>query len=312
MKFVFIINPVAGTGDKQKLLKNALEKLDGIYDFDVLFTKAKDDATKLVLDYKNNEPVCFVACGGDGTLNEVARGVFSTKHKMACIPCGSGNDFIKNFTTYDYFDLDALFSGKEEQIDVLLCNERVCMNTCCLGFDAVVASKKDKFKLFGWVSGKTRYILSLIVCFAKAVTQNVKIIDDNGNYIFNGNVLLCLLANGQVYGGGFRGAPLARMDDGLIDLCLCRAISRRKMMALIPKYKSGKHLGNPDNMRYITYVKSKSFTVSAEQNFVYCIDGECFEGKELTVSVIPKSLGFWAPTYATQKIEEIEKETAFV
>ena len=313
MKFVFVINPVAGTGEKQRLLAKKLEQLSDHYDIEVYFTQYVGDAKRFINTYCEDNPVCFVACGGDGTLHEVAGGVYQTKHKVACIPCGSGNDFIKNVSIYDYFDLLPLFQGREERIDVLLCNNRVCINNCCIGFDSKIASNKDKFKLLPGVSGKMAYILSLLYCFSGSLEYELTISDCNGNMLQDGSTLLCLLANGRVYGGGFEGAPLAFVDDGLIDLCFSRSVSKWKILSLILDYKKGRHPNSPKYQGIITYQKGVRFTIASKQNFIVCLDGECFEENVVDVRMEACALGLWLPQNATLlKSHNKNEEEAFV
>lgn len=299
MKFVFIINPVAGTGEKQGMLAKQIKAYSGRHETEVYLTRYAGDAKRFVSQYGQDRQVCFVACGGDGTLNEVVSGAYRTANKIACIPCGSGNDFIKNISPYDYFDLPSLFDGKEERIDALLCNERVCINTCCIGFDSKIAMNKDKFKRLPFVSGKMAYILSLIYCFAGSLEYDLTITNRNGSIMQEGGALLCLFANGRIYGGGFAGAPLAMPNDGLIDLCFCRSVPKWKIISLIADYKRGNHPGNPKYEGILTYCKGEGFTVSSAQPFVVCLDGECAEYSTVDVRIEAGALGLWLPTQAT-------------
>ena len=123
MKYVFILNNYAGKGDAETE-NEYLKKYQGIVDYSVHITTAKQEATAYIKEYCKQYPeeeICFVACGGDGTVNEVISGVVSEKNKyFAVIPLGSGNDFIKCFPEKDFVNLDKLFNGQKTQIDVLL------------------------------------------------------------------------------------------------------------------------------------------------------------------------------------------------
>ena len=95
MKFVFIVN---GRQDKKfllKELKKAIESLGREVDYEIFTTRAPRDATEYVKSYKVDGPVCFVACGGDGTINEVASAVACEENKyLSVYAAGTGNDFI--------------------------------------------------------------------------------------------------------------------------------------------------------------------------------------------------------------------------
>ena len=98
MKHIFLYNPAAGQGEAKALLEAAVAQHEGC---ELYVTRGPRDATAYIeerLAASPGERLCFVACGGDGTINEVASGV--ADHKNACFtvyPCGSGNDFVKVF-----------------------------------------------------------------------------------------------------------------------------------------------------------------------------------------------------------------------
>lgn len=101
MKHIFIINPTAGkrncTTELMEMAKG-LETRHGL-DVDCILTKRPGHATEKVRAIAQaGEAVRFYACGGDGTVNEVANGIIGCPNAaMTCIPVGTGNDFLKNF-----------------------------------------------------------------------------------------------------------------------------------------------------------------------------------------------------------------------
>lgn len=98
MKHVFILNPKAGSGAHLDETRAAIRSLDG--DVTLYETKAPKDATRYIRTWceSHTEDVRFYACGGDGTIKEVAEGILGfPQASMSCFPIGSGNDFVKYY-----------------------------------------------------------------------------------------------------------------------------------------------------------------------------------------------------------------------
>ena len=107
MKYVFIANPNAGKGQAVELLRSEIEKLPQKADCEILETEGILHATRLVKEWAAAHPgeeARFIACGGDGTINEVFSGAIGLKNvSVSVFPCGSGNDFVKVFGGMEKF-----------------------------------------------------------------------------------------------------------------------------------------------------------------------------------------------------------------
>ena len=102
-------------------------------------------------------------------------------------------------------------------------------------------------------------------------------------------------ANGEYYGGGYRCAPFAKMDDGLIDVCVVKKVSRLTFARLIPYYKKGT-LHELKVAKKLTRVKKgKKITITSDKALTVTIDGESFFWKNIDISILPKSLRFILP-----------------
>ena len=101
MKHVFIINPTAGKADSRQKIYDMADALRTKHDLDVqcILTKKQGHATEIARRLcDSGEELRFYACGGDGTVNEVANGIIGYDNAaMTAIPVGTGNDFLKNF-----------------------------------------------------------------------------------------------------------------------------------------------------------------------------------------------------------------------
>ena len=102
----FIINPISGTQGKEQIVKWLDEKLDKErYEPEILYTERAGHAVEIAAQKAKENAYAVVAIGGDGTINEVARSLAHTETALGIIPCGSGNDFVKNYPNRDFHDL---------------------------------------------------------------------------------------------------------------------------------------------------------------------------------------------------------------
>ena len=149
MKYVFIINPRAGAEDNKEQIRAAVSRLEEKADCELYTTRGVGDATKFVRWYCEEHPgeaVRFIACGGDGTVNEVFNGAVGQENvSVACYPCGSGNDFVKAFGGAERFlDIEALVKAPTRKLDLLKVGDRYANNVVNFGFDTTVAITINK------------------------------------------------------------------------------------------------------------------------------------------------------------------------
>lgn len=285
MKYYFLINPTAGgknKADVETYIKDVCT--NNKLDFEIYYTKAKRDATKFVVDHKD-EDCCVFACGGDGTVYDVVNGAVNTNVKIGVYPCGSGNDFARYFK--DAKDLDTVLKQESIKVDTLKVNDVYSINVVNLGFDAAVNGSVDRFKKKFSIT--TAYNLSIISNIIKKMNKKYKIVID-GEVLEEGMFLLMSLGNASYYGGGYKCAPNAILDDGLLEFCAVRKISRFTLPKLINVYKKGEHLTNKKMAKYFVYKQCKCVEVISEEEFDVTVDGENFKTKNLKVTVEPKSV----------------------
>lgn len=309
MRYIFIINPVAGNGKQQNeivdLIQDNLKNKN--IEYVIYISKFKGDIqTYLNCILQDMISSVVYACGGDGTLHEVINAACNYNHvSIGVIPCGSGNDFIKNFINYNYFnDIESQIQGSGIHLDLIRANDIYAASVCNIGLDADAAFNMHKFKKIPFISGSTRYYLAVIYCLINKLGKSLEIkVDDNIK--INKSLLLGVMANGQFYGGGYKCAPLATVNDGIMDLCLVEKLSRLKIMSVIGVYKNGNHLENPNISKYIYYKKCRHITLKSNEPLNICIDGESYIYQTVELSIKKDALRFWLPKgVQIQKIEE--------
>ncbi len=299
MKHIFIINPVAGKGKYQHNIEKNINSYlsDKDNDYEIYLTKYKGDAERFVSEKcKEYIPCVFYSCGGDGTLHEVVNVACRYEHVyVGLIPCGTGNDFVKNFSNVINFeDIKSQINGESVSLDLIKIRDEYAVSVCNIGFDADAAFNMHKFKQIPFINGNSCYILSVLYCLMKRLGKNLCIELDGAEKI-SGMFLLCVVANGHSYGGGYKCAPLAKIDDEIIDVCLVDNISRLKILGLIKSYKEGTHLDKGDINKYIKYKKCKNIKIKSNKPINLCIDGESYIYNDVDFEIAHNALKFWLP-----------------
>lgn len=317
MKHIFVINPAAGKGKNLPALLSsvtyACEEIGAEYE--IYHTITVGDATRFVSEKCKNNPdeqMRFYACGGDGTLFEVLNGAVGYDNaEISVIPSGTGNDFIKTFTNPEFFsDVKRQLLGKYEKLDLMKYNNKYSMNVINIGFDCDVVQKVAQIKRKALVPSKLAYAMGIADVFAKPLGKHFKVLIDD-HELLERDFMLCAMANALYYGDGYMVAPLAKINDGYMDLCLVDRLTRAQFVKIISKYKAGLHVDAEGNSQYsfLRYQKCKKVVIESQNPIGVCGDGEVSPMKSVTVEVVPNAIAFSIPKgcvcKALLKAEEI-------
>lgn len=305
--YYFIINPAAGKGALQsRLIAQIREKLPA-GQYYIYCTKSQGDGERYAAEIieqalAQNRQIVIFACGGDGTLLEVVNGA-KGRGPVGVIPCGSGNDFVKNIVLEDMdrlLDIDAQINGTIQAVDLICCNDKLISNACNIGFDADVAYNMTRFKRLPFVSGKLAYILSIVYCLTHQMGYHLTVqIDDEPPV--EDDFLFTAIANGQIYGGSFKGAPLASVHDGLIDVCLCRKLSLLQLARFIGDFQKGLYLDNKAIMKMASYRKCQRLHIHCDTPLCIAFDGDVIHTNTLDATIMPAALHLIVPQGASLK-----------
>ena len=301
MEHLFIINPAAGKADRSGELIEKIKSVNTEDKVTIKITAKAGEATDIVKKHLNEAEdfVRVYACGGDGTANEVLRGVMGFKNcALGVVPMGSGNDFVRSFednTKEDFINKEAMMFGEDTAIDVMECQGRYSMNNMSVGFDAAVAKNVDKFKRLPFVSGSLAYKISIVYCLFTKRKHRYRMIADGKEYV-NSNVktLLAVAGNGKYYGGGIKATPLAQFTDGKIEFMHIATIPLLKFIFLINTYIKGEHIDNP-RFPFVKHIKCEKITFESEDEIDIGFDGEILSLKNPTVRILPAALRIIIP-----------------
>lgn len=296
METLFIINPCAGQGkDIDKLVEKINTTGAKIY-----ITKSVGDAEFFVREYcKNHTPVRFIACGGDGTLNEVLNGAFGKDNvEIGVLPIGTGNDFCRNFPK-NFSDIESLIKGRTVKCDAIRYTTdgviRYCANMFNIGFDCNVADMTATMKKKPFISGSLAYFISILANLIKKKGANLKIeIDDK--LFYSGPLLLTALANGKFCGGGIMSNPLADISDGKININIIRNVSRLRFLTLLPLYIKGTHVKKQGLENIISNLDCKKVVLTPlSHDMRLCCDGEIQNAGKTEFEIVPSAFNFVIP-----------------
>ncbi len=299
MKYIFIINPAAGKDREKKWLLEEINKvsLKLNVSIETYFTKGEGDAKEFARKIaESGESARLYACGGDGTLNEVVNGVGANKNiEIGCVPCGTGNDFVKNFADKKAFlNIEKQILASVCKIDMIEALGKYSVNILNLGFDANVADSMQQFKRLPLVSGSMSYSMAVVKCVLGKIGFKAKLVIDD-KITLDKKIMLMAAGNGICYGGGYYGCPDAKIDDGLLDLCVVNEVSRLQIADLIKYYKAGTFLGNKKFDGIIDYIKCKKVVVEADEPFNLSHDGEISSTSRVEINVLKGALKFCNP-----------------
>ena len=300
MKHIFLMNPAAGKEEGKAAIEQQIIQAceDAGVVYEIYKTTGPGDATKHVEDCCKTQPdeeLRFYACGGDGTLNEVASSAYKYANaSVSVVPCGSGNDFVKVFGGAEKFlDIPALLKAEAKPIDLIKANEYISVNVLNFGFDTTVAKTIPKVRRKPIIGGSNAYTTGIVTALLTAMVTKCSIVVD-GEEITNGKILLCTIGNGQYVGGSFKCAPRAKVDDGYLEVCKFKPINHIRFVQVLGPYTAGEHLDNPKFADVITYRRAKHIVVTGK-NLMFSLDGELITADKLDISVLEGALRFANP-----------------
>lgn len=288
---ILIINPAAGTGRSYDVLKlKEVSEIKSSVTIETVFSKSAGDIFQIAKSFSNTKKLVFIA-GGDGSVQEAAKGVKDSMTSLGILPCGSGNGLARHLK----IDLrpsvalrQLLFYGRTIKADMVNINDQLFINVAGVGFDGLISRE---FSLDGNRGLKT-YIKHIIRNFFNYPEFEYKL--DTGNQILSGNAWMISFANGSEFGNGARIAPQASMQDGLAEIVIIRKPGIFQLPAVIWKLRNGL-----SDSKMIKRFQVKSFSLSFENPLDLHLDGE-YAGKTLEVkgSVIPGCISLIVPQKA--------------
>lgn len=298
MRHIFIINPIAGGRDSTSRILEAAKALRDRHgvDYDCILTRRSGHAMETCRALaESGEALRFYACGGDGTVNEVANGILGFPGAaMTCIPLGTGNDFLKNFgpeMAARFQEVEHLWDAPVFPLDAIDCNGRVALTIACSGIDAEIADSVHRYGRSALLGGRGSYLASVAVNFLCKDIGHRWTVTLDGETVTD-EFALVSTCNGRHYGGGSTPVPEARMDDGVLETILVRKVGKLAFARLFPAYSAGEYRRFPEIARV---VRARAVRIQAEEPIVTCLDGECQYSRDVTLRLSQRQVNFFGP-----------------
>ncbi len=194
----------------------------------------------------------LLVVGGDGTMHHAAQGLAGTSTALAAIPTGTGNDLARALEVPRGLEAAVRYglTAPVRRIDLIRAGETVCVGYAGMGFDSEVTRVANRIQrlrgpwIYPWAALRT--LAGFSPPFAR-ITWDAWGARDGGaaGASFEGPIMLVDAANLPTYGGGMQIAPSARIDDGLLDLVIVKAVSGLTFLRVFPKIYKGGHVGHP-------------------------------------------------------------------
>lgn len=293
----FIVNPVSGYKNNEDILALVKSNLDhSKFDYEFTLTKARGHATEIATQAVKDNVDIVVACGGDGTVNEVSAPLVHSKSTLAIIPNGSGNGFAMHIGMGRNCKKAIRLINNSVQlcIDTCTVNDSYFLNLAGIGFDALIAYKaehgntKRGFQMYASMVTKELFKF-------KAMDYTLALDKEK----INGAFTVVAIANAAMYGYNFNIAPHAKLTDGLLDVVLI------KDAPLLRSICSSWRLLNKsiEKSSLVEVKRSKEIRLSLKEPYYYHVDGESrtFD-KDLHFKVVPKSLNILLPKEKSQAV----------
>ena len=309
---LIVVNPTSAGGATAKLWAGAASDFATHFGaFGVEFTQARGDGRRIALEAARQGRKFIIACGGDGTINEVANGILESGRdaELGILPNGTGGDFRRTFEipTFSAKAAGYLRDGVTRKIDVGRATfvnhegetvSRYFLGIASLGLSTSVIKKVKKDKSFEWlpfkaISGRATFAWSTLAATLamKYTSVQVQIDDARARDL---SVVNFIVANARYFGGGMKIAPDARLDDGLFDVVMIGEISSAKILANSYKLYAGTH----GNVAEVHQTQGKKVAVKPLNGEIiqFEIDGELPGILPATFEIVPQALKIRVPS----------------
>lgn len=296
---LIIANPVSGRRKHQHMAEMvaAILKEKDIA-VKIVFTAHRGHAKQITEEVcsQATKPDCVAACGGDGTIQEVAGALAINKSTLGddcpalgLIPSGRCNDFARalGIAADPIVIADILADGKEKAVDLGKINDRYFCTVATVGIDAEITSYVDRMHMP--LTGTIAYLYGAICVLARYKPRALKISGDFGR--FDHPVFLASSANTSSYGGAIHIAPNADCTDGKLDLCVIDFMSKFQALKIVPKVLKGQHIGHPN----VHFVRTTRVEVNAPQPLELWADGELMGHTPAVIEVVPEAVRVVVP-----------------
>jgi len=301
MKRVLIFaNPIAGRGrggDTAEMLRRAIAQRG--YEASVVLSRAETSGFRC----EAGEVSAAIVIGGDGTLRSVAQwvmdgagckgeaGAGAFAYPLLLVPMGTAN-LMASHLGIAWHDrrlgeevCGALETRRVVHVDAASANGALCLLVAGVGFDAAVIHELSRRR--ARPISKASYLRPIWRALGGYRFGGLSVTVD-GRRVFETAPALALVGNVREYGTGFAMLPMARSDDGLLDVCVMPCGSRRELVGLFLSAATGRHV----RRKGVVYARGKRIEIESAQALPVQVDGEAAGFTPLRIDLLPWRIPF--------------------
>ena len=292
-----IVNPLAGAGKSAREWPHILQCLqsEGL-SFDYDLTKYKGHAIDMARSAAEKGYRTVVAVGGDGTIHEVANGLYKAhgldKVKVGIIDTGTGGDYIRTFGISRRIQdaCHSLKNPRELVVDLGMAefmqngarDNRLFVNFAGIGFAAeIVRATTQTFKKMG---GIPSYLMGLLANLVLYENHHVLLTIDTERS--EATICTMLMSIGKYCGGAMKAAPNADPTDGLFDVMMVGNLSKPDLLWSLPSIYKGTHLAHPK----VRVKRAREVTIESLKKAALQADGELLGEAPCSFKIMPSAL----------------------
>jgi YegS/Rv2252/BmrU family lipid kinase len=286
--FALLVNPASAGGRALKALPEVHAVLDELGAQHRTVTTRSINHAYEEAGRAAGQGETVVALGGDGLLRPLAGALKGTESGLAIVPCGRGNDLARvlGIPTDPGEAARVAVGGRERLIDVANVEGTPYMGIASFGFDSDANRIANEAKR---VKGNAVYVYAALRALAGWKPATFTVTVDGDRREFTGYTVA--VGNSKAYGGGMFIVPMAELDDGKLDVVVCKQLSKLRFLTELPKVFKGTHVDSD----FTEFFRGEEIEVSSNRPFVIYADGDPIGATPAVMRVERRCLRVVAP-----------------
>jgi YegS/Rv2252/BmrU family lipid kinase len=287
---VLVMNPESGSADHAETVRNHA----AVRGYTVMPTQGEHHAIQLAQQAADSGATEIVAVGGDGTLNEVVKGVQAagalSDVTVGIIPAGTGNDFATNIGIRGIEEaFDVLESGKRRALDLGMAGDAPFVNSCIAGITAE-ASHETSAELKSQI-GVMAYVIKTLRLSTEftGIELSASLVEGSeSRTIWDGTATVVLVGNGRRF--SMSGTEQANIEDGLLDVTIIKDVDS---LDLAVDRLTERLLNNEGEHVERFLASSLELCVESDMQAAFSLDGEIVESESVSLSTLHNVLNMY-------------------
>jgi len=285
LKLLLLANPSAAGRRARRLLPSIREQLSRqVPGFDYHESNNAADLRLRAQEAARAGYERVLVAGGDGSAHAAVNALRGTDTALGMVPLGHGNDLARalGVPLDPLAAVEFLLRAPVASMELARLGDMAYACVAGVGLDAATNRRSNAWG--GQLTGHTRYFLIALYTLATYWAIRIELTSDTES--FSGEVMWVAVANTPNYGGGLRIAPQARLNDGLLDVCIIERISTASLLRLYPSILRGAHSQSP----YVRSFRASRVRLTAPEGADLYGDGEFLARLPLEIGIEPAGL----------------------